>query len=121
MKESTESSKQNNQSNSGQESSSKKDDFNWKKPHLFAVSMLISFIIGAAVIGCIAYILIKNLNKRRGRVSKIETPPSLIVSEPNHYYQRNTYEEYRYESLRMNALELLDWERINSFYQTSNN
>ena len=102
-------------------SNGKPNDSNWHKLNLIVISMLVSFLIGAALIGFIVFVLMKHLNGWRSRrASTRENLPSVVVSEPNHYYERNTYEEYRYESLRLNPLELIDLQRINSLYQTSN-
>ena len=94
---------------------------NWHKFNLFVISVMVSFLIGAAFIGLIVFLLMKYMNGWRSRrMSTIDNIPAVVVSEPNHYYERNTYDEYRYESLRLNSSQFLDLERINSLYQTSN-
>ncbi|CAG2162426.1 unnamed protein product [Oppiella nova] len=85
----------------------------------FIISMLVSFLIGASFIGLIVFLVMKYVVNVRHRRAELSIP-SVVVSEPNHYYERNAYEEYRYESIRMNALEFLELERINSLYQSNN-
>ncbi|CAG2179603.1 unnamed protein product [Oppiella nova] len=92
---------------------------NWYRVHLVVISMLVSFLIGASFIGLIVFLVMKYVVNVRHRRAELSVP-SVVVSEPNHYYERNTYEEYRYESIRMNALEFLELERINSLYQSNN-
>ena len=97
------------------------NDTKWHRLHVLIILVLVSFLIGSAFVGFIVFLLMKYLSGLRSRRrSCAENIPSVVVSEPNHYYERNAYEEYRYESLRLNAFELLDLERINSLYQTTN-
>ncbi|CAG2110737.1 unnamed protein product [Medioppia subpectinata] len=92
---------------------------NWYKIHLVVISMLVSFLIGASFIGLIVFLVMKYVVKNRQQRAN-QNIPSVVVSEPNHYYERNTYEEYRYESIRLNTSEFLELERINSLYQSNN-
>jgi hypothetical protein len=86
------------------------------KLNLVIISMLASFIIGASFIGVMIYIVMKYVVKKE---KKIEIP-SVIVSEPNNYYEQNIYEQYMYESIRLSGIDS-DLDRINSLYQTDNN
>lgn len=88
----------------------------FNKLNLVIISMLASFIIGAIFIGIMTYIVMKYMVKKEKRAEI----PSVIVSQPNNYYEQNIYEQYMCESIRLSEIDT-DLDRINSLYQTDNN
>ncbi|XP_054163868.1 uncharacterized protein LOC128961638 [Oppia nitens] len=94
-----------------------KNTVNWHRLHIVIISMLVSFLIGAFFIGLVVYWVMKNVMRRHRQST--HNMPSVIISESNKYYDTNIYEEYEYESIRLNSLDLFELQRINSLYQSN--